>query len=88
MEEVMLRNLAFARRLCRGSHSFSRFARFRQLNSARQRKPKAMLERAFAAVKEDKAKALDMFQKGEGGFNDFDLYVWCATDRPNGASYE
>ena len=29
---------------------------------------KAMLERAVAAVKEDKAKALDMFNKGEGGF--------------------
>jgi Single Cache domain 2 len=40
---------------------------------------KAMLERAVAAVKEDKAKALDMFQKGEGGFKDRDLYVWCAN---------
>jgi Single Cache domain 2 len=39
---------------------------------------KAMLERAVAAVKEDKAKALDMFSKGEGGFKDRDLYVWCA----------
>jgi hypothetical protein len=39
---------------------------------------KAMLERAVAAVKEDKAKALDMFSKGEGGFTDRDLYVWCA----------
>src|SRR5262249_39440542 len=34
---------------------------------------KAMLERAIAAVKEDKAKALDMFSKGEGGFKDRDL---------------
>jgi hypothetical protein len=40
---------------------------------------KAMLERAVAAVKEDKAKALDMFNKGEGGFNDRDLYVFCAN---------
>jgi hypothetical protein len=40
---------------------------------------KAMLERAAAAVKEDKAKALDMFNKGEGGFKDRDLYVWCAN---------
>jgi hypothetical protein len=39
---------------------------------------KAMLERAVAAVKQDKAKALDMFSKGEGGFKDRDLYVWCA----------
>ena len=40
---------------------------------------KAMLERAVAAVKEDKAKALDMFNKLEGGFKDRDLYVWCAN---------
>ena len=40
---------------------------------------KAMLERAVAAVKEDKAKALDMFNKGEGGFRDRDLYVFCAN---------
>jgi Single Cache domain 2 len=38
---------------------------------------KAMLEKAVAAVKEDKAKALDMFNKGEGGFLDRDLYVFC-----------
>ena len=35
---------------------------------------KAMLEKAVAAVKENKAKALDMFNKGEGGFKDRDLY--------------
>jgi len=40
---------------------------------------KAMLERAVDAVKEDKAKAIDMFNKGEGGFKDRDLYVWCAN---------
>ena len=40
---------------------------------------KAMLERAVAAVKEDKAKALDMFNKGEGSFKDRDLYVFCAN---------
>ena len=38
-----------------------------------------MLEKAVVAVKEDKAKALDMFSKGEGGFKDRDLYVWCAN---------
>jgi hypothetical protein len=38
-----------------------------------------MLERAVAAVKKDKAKALDMFNKGEGGFKDRDLYVFCAN---------
>jgi Single Cache domain 2 len=40
---------------------------------------KALLEKAVVAVKEDKAKALDMFNKGEGGFKDRDLYVWCAN---------
>ena len=40
---------------------------------------KAMLERVIAAVKEDKAKALDMFNKGEGGFKDRDLYASCAN---------
>jgi hypothetical protein len=35
---------------------------------------KAMLERAVATVKSDKAKALDMFNKGESGFLDRDLY--------------
>ena len=40
---------------------------------------KAMLERAVAEVKEDKAKALDLFNTGEGGFKAdpgrYDLYV-------------
>jgi hypothetical protein len=40
---------------------------------------KAMLDTAVAAVKEDKAKALDLFNKGEGGFKDRDLYVFCAN---------
>ena len=38
---------------------------------------KAMLEKAVAAVKADKAKALEMFTKGEGGFKDRDLYPYC-----------
>lgn len=37
------------------------------------------LDKAVAAVKADKAKALDMFNKGEGGFKDRDLYVFCAN---------
>jgi signal transduction histidine kinase len=36
-----------------------------------------MLEKAVAAVKADKAKALAMFIKGEGGFKDRDLYPFC-----------
>ena len=40
---------------------------------------KAMLMKAAAAVRADEAKALDMFNKGEGGFLDRDLYVFCAN---------
>ena len=40
---------------------------------------KAMLEKAVTAVKTDKAKALDMFNKGEGGFKDRDLYPFCGN---------
>ncbi len=38
---------------------------------------KAMLERAVAAVKTDKASALEKFTKGEDGFKDRDLYPYC-----------
>jgi hypothetical protein len=40
---------------------------------------RAMLDRAVAALKENKEKALEMFNKGEGGFKDRDLYVFCAN---------
>ena len=36
-----------------------------------------MLDKAVAAVKADKTKSLDMINKGEGGFLDRDLYVFC-----------
>jgi signal transduction histidine kinase len=38
---------------------------------------KAMLEKAAAALKADKAGALTKFAKGEGGFKDRDLYPFC-----------
>jgi len=38
---------------------------------------KAMLMKAVAAVKADETKALDTFNKGDGGFLDRDLYVFC-----------
>jgi signal transduction histidine kinase len=38
---------------------------------------KAMLQKAVAALKADKAKALAMFNDGSGGFKDRDLYVYC-----------
>lgn len=44
---------------------------------------KAMLEKAVAAVKADKAGALAQFTKGEGGFKDRDLYPFCGG--PDGA---
>jgi signal transduction histidine kinase len=38
---------------------------------------KAMLDKAVAALKANKADALAKFQKGEGGFKDRDLYPYC-----------
>ena len=38
---------------------------------------KAMLAKAVAAMKADTPKALDMFNRGEGGFLDRDLYPFC-----------
>ena len=44
-----------------------------------EKEARSMLERAVAALKENKEKALEMFNKGEGGFKDRDLYVFCAN---------
>jgi signal transduction histidine kinase len=44
-----------------------------------ERDAKALLDKAVIALKQDKEKALDMFNKGEGGFRDRDLYVFCAN---------
>ena len=52
-------------------------AAFAQQTGGTAEEAKAMLVKAVAAVKEDKTKALDMFNKGEGGFLDRDLYVFC-----------
>lgn len=38
---------------------------------------RAMLDKAVAAVKANKAAALAQFTKGEGGFKDRDLYPFC-----------
>ncbi len=40
---------------------------------------RTMLEKAVVALKENKEKALETFNKGEGGFKDRDLYVFCAN---------
>jgi Single Cache domain 2 len=52
---------------------------FGQQQSGTADEAKAMLMKAVAAVKADKAKALDMFNKGDGGFKDRDLYVFCSN---------
>jgi len=54
-------------------------AAFAQQTGGTADEAKAMLMKAIAAVKADKAKALDMFNSGEGGFPDRDLYVFCAN---------
>ena len=78
MEEVMTRKLAFvvgyAVILVSSTITLVAAADFGTAEEA-----KAMLERAVAAVKKDEAKALDMFDTGEGGFKDRDLYVFCAN---------
>ena len=40
---------------------------------------RAMLDRAVAAVRNNKKKAIEMFNSGDGGFKDRDLYVLCAN---------
>lgn len=44
-----------------------------------EKEARAMLERAVTALKGNKDKALEMINKGEGGFRDRDLYVFCAN---------
>ena len=51
------------------------FAQQGQLGTADE--AKAMLLKAAAAVKADRDLALGMFNKGEGGFRDRDLYPFC-----------
>jgi cytochrome c len=48
-----------------------------QSQYATQTEAKAMFDKAVAALKADKTKAIEMFNKGDGGFRDRDLYVFC-----------
>ena len=73
----MIRNLAFV--VIASIQVLSTVGSFAAGEFGTAEEAKAMLERAVAAVKEDKVKALDMFNKLEGGFKDRDLYVWCAN---------
>ena len=51
------------------------FAQQGQLGTAQE--ARAMLDKAVTAVKADRDVALAMFNKGEGGFKDRDLYPFC-----------
>src|SRR5947199_2709850 len=77
---VMMRHLSIAIGLAATLvlSSSSSFAA-EQAKFGSEQEAKAMLEKAVAALKDDKAKALAMFNKGEGGFKDRDLYVFCAN---------
>jgi hypothetical protein len=48
-----------------------------QGQSGTAQEARAMLDKAIAAVKADRDVALAMFNKGEGGFRDRDLYPFC-----------
>ena len=54
-------------------------AAFAQETGGTADEARAMLMKALAAVQADKDKALDMFNKVEGGFRDRDLYVFCVS---------
>ena len=48
-----------------------------QGQSGTAQEARAMLDKAVAAAKADRDVALAMFNKGEGGFRDRDLYPFC-----------
>jgi hypothetical protein len=76
-EETMIRTLMFA--AVSATALLLSPTAFAQQKGGTADEAKAMLMKAVAAVKADKAKALDMFNKGEGGFLDRDLYVFCGN---------
>lgn len=57
------------------SLSTTAYAQQSQFGTAQE--ARVMLDKAVAAVKTDKGAALTMFNKGEGGFKDRDLYPFC-----------
>ena len=69
--------LALASALLCSQFWLSGVAVAQQAQSGTAAEAKAMLVKAVAAVKADKTKALEMFNKGEGGFLDRDLYPFC-----------
>jgi hypothetical protein len=71
----MLRNLA----LVMVAFSLSAVASAEASQYGTPDEARVMLDRAVAAVKENEAKALEAFNKGEEAFKDRDLYVLCAN---------
>jgi signal transduction histidine kinase len=74
----MFRNIAFAA-IYGAVLVFLTAALARSADYGTVEEARATLDKAVAAVQADKAKALAMFNKGEGGFKDRDLYVFCAN---------
>jgi signal transduction histidine kinase len=72
----MFRNLAFVPigLLALSNGAVAEAARYGTAEEA-----KAMLQRAVAALRADKAQALKMFNDDQGGFRDKDLYVFCVN---------
>ena len=70
----MLRNLMIGA-ISAAALTFSTGAFAQQGGTAQE--ARAMLDKAVAAVKADQAVALAMFNKGEGGFRDRELYPFC-----------
>ena len=66
----MLRNLAFAIGCAVSLIVLCTAASLAAADFGTPEEAKAMLEKAVAAVKQDKAKALDAFNAGEAGFKD------------------
>jgi hypothetical protein len=74
----MLPTLAFAAAFAAAQVLFTA-ASAAESEFATPEEAKALLDRGVVAMKQDEAKAREMFASGEGGFKPKDLYVWCAN---------
>ena len=74
----MLRTVAFALAFAASQFLFTA-ASAAESEFATPEEAKVLLEKAVVAMKQDEAKAREMFATGEGGFKSKDLYVWCAN---------
>jgi signal transduction histidine kinase len=75
----MLRHLAVVGGLTAVLGVFTPVGPAAQAQFGTEKEARAMLDKAVAALKANTDKALEMFNKGEGGFKDRDLYVFCAN---------